>query len=407
MAFSIDSKERTWVPGADLSEFPIQNLPFGTHEDGGGIRIGHWLLDVAEIDEEGPLKESLEALVDAFGEPETEAMDAFETARREAFKLLQAGSRGQAKAEKWLVPVHELALTQPTMPFNYVDFYSGIHHAENVGRMFRPDQPPLLPNYRHLPIGYNGRASSIISTDAEIARPYGVQKVGDDVVYGPTQELDFELELGYIIGRSTELGDQLDTSDARQHIAGLVLVNDWSARDTQRFEYQPLGPFLAKSFATSVSPWLVSLDALESFRIEGMGQDPAPLPHLRSGSKEHYDLNLEVSLQTVNMTESQVICRSNAKYLYWSIFQQIAHLTSNGTNLEAGDLYATGTISGPEKGMFGSLLEATWRGTEPLTLAESGETRTFLEDGDTVTLRAWAERDGLKIGLGEVTGQIV
>ena len=290
----------------------------------------------------------------------------------------------------------------------FVDFYSGIHHASNVGKMFRPDMPPLLPNYRWLPIGYNGRSSSIVPDGSDIERPRGQIKVGDDdPIYVPTRELDFELEVGFFVGAETEGGETVPVADAESYMMGLVLVNDWSARDVQRFEYQPLGPFLAKSFATSISPWIVTLDALAPFRCEGMTQEPAPLPHLASVGRAHYDIELEVSIQSAKMTQPQVICRSNTKHLYWSFAQQLAHQTSNGTPLEAGDLYASGTISGPEKGMFGSMLELCWRGTEPIALTETGETRTFLEDGDTVIMSGWAQGNGFRVGLGEVRSTVI
>ena len=288
----------------------------------------------------------------------------------------------------------------------FVDFYSGIHHAENVGRMFRPDMPPLLPNYRHLPVGYNGRASSVVASGTPIRRPKGQVKPADSdsPVFQPTSELDFELELGVFIGEGNDLGDPIDIDQVDRHVLGFVLVNDWSARDVQRWEYQPLGPFLAKSFATSISPWIVSLDALEPFRKPGPAQEPEPLPHLKQSASNHFDIRLEVSLQVGN-NPPQPISRTNAQELYWSYAQQIAHLASNGTNTEPGDLYASGTISGAEPGSFGSLLELTWKGSKPITLGDS--TRTFLEDGDTLTITGYCQGDGYRVGFGEVSGKIL
>jgi fumarylacetoacetase len=271
--------------------------------------------------------------------------------------------------------------------------------------MFRPDMPPLLPNYRHLPVAYNGRASTVVSSGTAITRPNGITKpAGEEPpIFGPTQELDFELELGFYVGRSTSLGEVVPISEAESSIAGVVLVNDWSSRDVQRFEYQPLGPFLAKSFATSISPWLVTLDALEPFRIQGPAQEPAVLPHLTIDGPQHYDLKLEVAL-VVNGVE-HVVCRTTSAELYWSFAQQFAHQSSNGTALESGDLYATGTISGTEPGTFGSLLELTVRGSQPIAVGD--QTRTFLQDGDEVVLRGYGSKDGHFISLGEVRGVVV
>jgi fumarylacetoacetase len=308
--------------------------------------------------------------------------------------------------EQALVPLADVQMTLPLPPRAFVDFYSGIHHASNVGKMFRPDQPPLLPNYRHLPVGYNGRASSVVPSGEPIVRPKGQQKVGDEVVFGPTRELDFELEIGYYTGLENMMGEPVPIDEAEDYVLGCVLVNDWSARDVQRWEYQPLGPFLAKSFATSISPWLVTMDALEPFRCAGMPQDPEPLPHLRQVGKGHYDIQLEVSLQTPTMDRPHLICRSNARHLYWTFAQQLAHQASNGTPIEVGDLYATGTISGDTPDSYGSLLELTWRGQNPIELP-NGETRTFLEDGDTLTITGWCQGDGYCVGFGEVSATIL
>jgi len=295
------------------------------------------------------------------------------------------------------------------MPKAFVDFYSGIHHASNVGRMFRPDQPPLLPNYRWMPIGYNGRASTVVTSGVDVVRPMGQSKAADQAIpiFGPTRELDFELEMGFYLAKGSEIGERVTPEEAGDHVLGLVIVNDWSARDVQRWEYQPLGPFLAKSFATSISPWIVVPDALEPFRIEGMVQDPPPLDHLRRPARSHYSINLEVSIATSAMSTPQVICRSNTNNLYWSIAQQIAHQSSNGTALQAGDLYASGTISGESEDSFGSMLELSWRGERPIRLEETGETRTFLEDGDEVIMTAFSEADCYRVGFGEVRTKIL
>jgi fumarylacetoacetase len=307
-----------------------------------------------------------------------------------------------------MIPLEKANLQVPIPPMAYVDFYSGIHHARNVGQMFRPQGDPLLPNYRWVPIGYNGRANTVVASGTPIIRPKGQIKAADAEApeWGPCRELDFELEMGFYVGSGVDMGRRIPTTQAEEHILGLVIVNDWSARDVQRWEYQPLGPFLAKSFATSVSPWIVTLDALEPFRIEGMAQDPEPLPYLRQKGNPHFDVQLEVSIKTGSMKTPQVICRSNMSNLYWSIAQQLAHQTSNGTPVELGDLYATGTISGETPDSFGSLLELTWKGERPLTMAETNERRTFLHDGDTVIMSAYAQGEGYRIGFGEVRGTI-
>jgi fumarylacetoacetase len=416
--FIVPPSARSWIEVDPDSHFPIQNLPVGVvaddnDENGTGIfnaiAIGDYALNIDVLSQEGLLPE-FEAFPLApwavFGGP-----DSLREVRESVFELLEESNPKlrdhKGLREAALRPLDELMPLVPMRVASFVDFYSGIHHASNVGRMFRPDQPPLLPNYRHLPVGYNGRASSVMPTDHNLVRPRGQFKVGDELIFGPTRELDFELEVGYFIGLDTEIGDVIPISECEDYMLGLVLVNDWSARDVQRWEYQPLGPFLAKSFATSVSPWLVSFDALEPFRVEGMAQDPAPLPHLAQTGKRHYNINLEVSIQTERMTKPQVICRSNTANLYWSFVQQLAHQTSNGTPLETGDLYASGTISGESEDSFGSMLELTWRGQKPITLEETGETRTFLEDGDTLIMSGWAQGDGYRVGLGTVSGTVV
>lgn len=412
--FLIPASAKSWVPVPADSPFPIQNLPFGVcllDEEGSttvAVPIGEQVLILLPLQEEGLIGEELELLenLDAISPQELSEL------RREIFDLLREGNPklrdNKELRSDCLYPLSEAFPATPMHIGAFVDFYSGIHHASNVGKMFRPDMPPLLPNYRWMPIGYNGRSSSIVPDGSDIERPRGQIKVGDDdPIYVPTRELDFELEVGFFVGGETEAGETVPVADAESYMMGLVLVNDWSARDVQRFEYQPLGPFLAKSFATSISPWIVTLDALAPFRCEGMAQEPAPLPHLASVGRAHYDIELEVSIQSAKMTQPQVICRSNTKHLYWSFAQQLAHQTSNGTPLETGDLYGSGTISGADKGMFGSMLELCWRGTEPITLTETGETRTFLEDGDTVIMSGWAQGNGFRVGLGEVRSTVI
>lgn len=412
--FVVPADAKSWVEVKEGSDFPIQNIPFGqavTKSGGEGLvaAIGDYVLDLQALLEAGVLDQSEYSGLYGFFDLEEGQLA---TLREAVYNLLREDNdalRDDKRLRKQvLIPMSEVEMQVPIPPNAFVDFYSGIHHASNVGKMFRPDQPPLLPNYRHIPIGYNGRGSSVVVSGTPIIRPKGQTKGPNDEMpaFGPTKEMDFELEMGFYVSHGQEHGKRITCSAAEEHMLGLVIVNDWSARDVQRWEYQPLGPFLAKSFGTTVSPWVVTLDALEPFRIEGMTQDPPVLPHLRNHGKPHFDIQLEVSLQTKKMKKPQVICRSNMSNLYWSLAQQLAHQTSNGTPVEFGDLYASGTISGSEKGTYGSMLELSWRGTEPLVMEETGETRTFLEDGDTVTMRAWAQGNGFRVGFGECVGQI-
>ena len=291
---------------------------------------------------------------------------------------------------------------------DYTDFYSSLEHASNVGRMFRDPENALLPNWRHLPVAYHGRASSIVVSGTPVRRPWG-QKAPDSnqgpPAFGPSQALDFELEVAFVVGKSTLPGETVAVNNAEEFIFGLLLFNDWSARDIQKWEYQPLGPFLGKSFASTVSPWVVTLDALEPFRTSGPEQDPPPLPYLQSRKDHHYDLELEVLLQSKDGPPKRV-CHSNFKYLYWNMCQQLAHQTVNGCNINVGDLYASGTISGTTPDSYGSLLELTWNGTKPLSMPDGTE-RRFLEDGDRVIFRGWGERSGIRIGFGEAEGAVL
>jgi fumarylacetoacetase len=408
----VPSSLRSWLDVPESSHFPIQNVPLGVAliDDAEAVvtRVGQWVVNVSLLMSEGLLPENLALLQ---GELEIDPNEA-SGLRGALVELLEEDSRrlrdDDALREAAICPVMAVEMLMPMPIGAFVDFYSGINHASNVGRMFRPDMPPLLPNYRHLPIAYNGRASSVVISGTPIIRPNGQTKTAtsESPIFGPTRELDFELELGFFIGSRTEIGDVVPVEQAEDAILGYVLVNDWSARDIQRWEYQPLGPFLAKSFSTSISPWIVLRDALEPFRVPGLTQDPEPLPYLRRPGPGSYDLELEVHLLTERMRTPATISRTNTKELYWNAAQQIAHQTSNGTPLEPGDLLASGTISGVEEGSFGSLLETTWRGEKPIHLAETAETRTFLEDGDTVTFVGVGIGDGFRVGFGEVTGTI-
>lgn len=413
MSFIVPADAKSWIEAEPQSDFPIQNLPFGIAEIGGmfelATRVGETVVLLGPLARAGLITWDEERLVG--DKPTMLQLPAEELSnlRMELFAQLSEGKSfdGLLKAQS-LLPAAAVQMAVPKVTA-FIDFYSGINHASNVGRMFRPDQPPLLPNYRHLPVGYNGRASSVIISETSVIRPKGQTKGADDPspVFGPTKELDFELELGFFLGEGTELGETVPITEAESKMIGFVLVNDWSSRDVQRWEYQPLGPFLAKSFATSISPWVVTIDALEPFRKKGPAQDPAVLTHLQQHGPEHFDIKLEVLLKTAKSTKPQLISRTNAMELYWSAAQQLAHQASNGTPLEAGDLYASGTISGTEPDSFGSMLELTWRGTKPIIIEETGEERRFLEDGDQLTIQGHCQGEGFRVGFGEVTAEIM
>ena len=418
-----DPERRSWVPVPPGSDFPVQNLPYGIFRCGGspprvGVAIGEFVLDLAALDAAGmfrgtPLdgqrlfeRASLNPLLALGG-------DAWRAARRRIADLLDETSPELQGNERLrdaaLVPRAAATLLLPVEIGDYTDFYSSREHATNVGVMFRGPENALMPNWLHLPVGYHGRASSIVVSGTPVRRPCG-QTLPDGAaapVFGPSRQLDFELEVGFFTGPGNALGQPIALAGAHEAIFGFVLVNDWSARDIQKWEYQPLGPFLAKNFATSISPWVVTLDALLPFRVAGPPQDdPAPLPYLREHDPWSFDVALEVWLKTARMGERARIARSNHRHLYWNVRQQVAHHTVTGCNLRPGDLLASGTISGPTKDSRGSLLELSWRGTEPLALP-SGETRTFLEDGDELAITGFAAKDGVRVGFGEVSGTVL
>lgn len=419
----------TWVPRVPSgSEFPIQNLPLGVFRRDGsptprlGVAIESHILDLHRAMAVGALQ-----LEPGFRDPLGAATlnpliergrAALGALRQAVFALLRSDSKLPRPPEECLVPMNRAELLLPAAIGDYTDFYASIHHAMNVGTMLRPDQP-LMPNYKWVPIGYHGRASSLVPSGTPVQRPAGqiLPEGTSTPVFRPSAALDYECEVGIVVGQGNRLGDPVPIADAEAHIAGLCLVNDWSARDIQRWEYQPLGPFLGKSFATTMSPWIVTLDALEPFRTalaERPEGDPRPLGYLDEGSaqlRSGFALSLEVRLSTARMREQNIepvrISQASFTNLYWSCAQLVAHHTSNGCNLRPGDLLASGTVSGPEKANRGCLLELTWRGTEPLTLP-SGETRRFLEDGDEVLLRGTCSREGFaSIGFGECRGVVV
>lgn len=419
---------KSWVTSANEPgcDFPIQNLPYGVFRAGNGDRIGvaigDRILDLRAGAEEGLLDGLSDELIKASSAGLLNPLMALGPAswselRRRIISLLdadRADSKTQARVAPLLVLMNHAVMRLPAAIGDYTDFYASIHHATRVGELFRP-QNPLLPNYKYLPIGYHGRSSSIVISGTEIRRPCGQIKPKDgEPVFGPSQSLDYELEMGMFVGRGNAPGEPIPIDEAESHIFGLCLVNDWSARDMQSWEYQPLGPFLAKSFATTISPWIVPLEALAPYRVPAFVRaenDPAPLPYLRLRKSDGagIDISLEVFLQSEQMREagepSCLLGRSNLCHLYWSLAQLLAHHASNGCNLRPGDLLATGTVSGPDPGSEGCLLEKQ-RGTETVRLA-NGEVRKFLHDGDRVTLRAYCEKPGLpRIGFGECSGTI-
>ena len=417
---------RSWVVSANdpATDFPLENLPYGVfrheHSTRIGVAIGDQILDLRACATDGLLKPIASEWV---GACTSEVLNQFMalgapawSALRRQLIVLLTDSQVQSRVEPLLVPMRDAEMQLPAHIGDYTDFYASIHHATRVGKLFRPDNP-LLPNYKYVPIGYHGRASSIVASGNDILRPSGQTKstTASEPVFGPSRSLDYELEVGMFIGPGNPLGQPIPINQAEQHIFGLCLVNDWSARDIQSWEYQPLGPFLAKSFATTISPWIIPMEALVPYRVPAATRpegDPSPLAYLTSSdsTRTGIDLTLEVFLQSEKMRKSAIkpiqLSTGNLRDLYWSLAQLLTHHASNGCNLRPGDLLATGTISGPKKGSEGCLLEMKHR-AEPINLP-TGETRTFLEDGDTVTFRGYCQAPNLpRIGFGECTGTII
>jgi fumarylacetoacetase len=416
---------RSWVPSANdaASEFPIQNLPYGVfrhrEETRIGVAIGDQILDLRACANHGLLAPLPEEIIVASRATLLNPLMALGPAswsalRRHLSVLLDIDqdSTMRARTEALLVPIRDVVMQLPAQIGDYTDFYASLHHATRVGKLFRPDNP-LLPNYKYIPIGYHGRASSIMVSGSEIRRPCGQTKGSNpEPHFGPARSLDYELEVGVFVGPGNSLGQSIPIAEAEQHIFGLCLVNDWSARDIQSWEYQPLGPFLAKSFATTISPWIVPLEALAPYRVPAFERpdgDPVPLPYLSSPSfgRDGIDLTLEAYLQSQRMRQSGIapmlLSRANLRDLYWTVFQLLTHHASNGCNLRPGDLLATGTISGPEEGSEGCLLEKRLH-AEAIGLP-NGELRSFLDDGDRIAFHAYTHRPGLpRIGFGECAG---
>ena len=414
------SSQSSWIEVNSNSHFPIQNIPFGIfqHSDTGprvASIIGDTIIDLYELENLGYLEgtnvdpETLKSryLNDfiALGKAVTNAvrqkiMDVFDASNPQLEDNLE-------HRIKVLIPCNDVEMLMPVNVGDYTDFYSSEQHAYNVGCMFRDPDNALMPNWKHIPVGYHGRASSIVVSGTDIHRPKGQQRPDNSQppVFGPCRLLVFELEMAFVVGRENMLGDSISTDEAEDHIFGMCIFNDWSARDIQKWEYVPLGPFLAKNFASSISPWIVTMEAIEDFKTPGPTQDPKVLPYLEYDGDKNYDVNLEVIIQTPG-GDQKTVSQSNYKYMYWNMCQQLAHHTVNGCNVQVGDMMASGTISGPDKSEYGSMLEISWQGKNPIDMPD-GTQRKFLLDHDTVIMKAYGEKDGVRIGFGEVRTKIL
>ena len=415
-----DPTLRSFIPVDPASDFPIQNLPYGVFSTAAlpaprvGVAIGDFVLDLWELAQDCRI-DVVEPGV--FAAPTLNPFMAlgpkvWSATRARISELLchdhpELRDNGHLR-QRALVPIAKAKLHLPIAVAGYTDFYSSREHATNVGVMFRGKDNALQPNWLHMPIGYNGRASTVVVSGTRVRRPHGQLKPpsADVPSFGACKRLDFELEMGVVIGQPSPIGEMLGEAQAEEMIFGFVLLNDWSARDIQQWEYVPLGPFQGKAFATSISPWVVSREALQPFRVQGPEQEPRPLPYLQQTQPNNYDLTLDVSLRAAPMKQGLRISRTNFKYMYWSSVQQLVHHASSGCAMNVGDLLGSGTISGPEKSQRGSLLEISWNGTEPIELAE-GVKRTFLEDGDSLVMRGWCQGAGYRVGFGEVEGTIL
>lgn len=413
------SRMNSWISIPTDSDFTLHNIPFGIFSTGSrkraGIAIGEQVLDLAALYRSG-LMDGLGLTDGVFDRPVLNDYMAlgkpvWTATRKRIITLLSEGntelSGNAALVAECLFAQSEVQMHMPVEVGDYTDFYSSREHATNVGTMFRDPANALLPNWLHLPVGYHGRASSIVISGTPFHRPKGQTKADDAAApsFGPTRLLDFELEMAFVVGQPNALGEAVPVEKAEDHIFGMVLFNDWSARDIQKWEYVPLGPFLAKNFASHVSPWIVTMDALEPFRSESPKQDPEVLPYLKSNAENNFDIALEVQIAPEGQ-EAYTVCRSNFKYMYWSMAQQLAHHTVNGCNMRVGDMCASGTISGPTPDSYGSMLELSWRGTKPIAMPDGTE-RKFIQDGDTVIMKGTCEKDGIRIGFGEVSAKVL
>lgn len=415
-----DPAKKTWVSVPENSDFPIQNIPFGVYRDNqiahrACTRIGDQVIDLCELFKAGYLEgigfeqsDFTGASLNTLMKHGKKGMRTLRNALSELFEESNPELRDNEPHRKAAVkPAEKTEMLLPVEVGDYTDFYSSIEHATNVGTMFRDPDNALLPNWRHLPVAYHGRSSSIFVSGVPVRRPCGQTRPDDSAppVFGPTRLLDFELEAAFVTFDGKPAGEAISTEEADEYIFGMLLFNDWSARDIQKWEYVPLGPFLAKNFASTVSPWIVTLDALEPFRTEGPVQEPEVLPYLRYSGNKNIDIDLEVAIAPENGAETTV-CRSNYKYMYWNMNQQLAHHTVNGCNVRCGDMMASGTISGKTPDSYGSMLEITWRGSKPVTLSDGTE-RKFINDGDEVIMRGNCKKDGVRIGFGEVRAKVL
>ena len=407
----------TWIEIPKNSDFSIYNLPFGifsTNKNSKrvGIAIGNNIIDLLACNELDIFKD-LNINNNVF---ENNFLNDFinlgKNTTNKVREIIQQQLTDESSKIKMssvvIIPMNEAEMHLPVRVGDYTDFYSSIEHATNIGSMFRDPSNPLLPNWRHLPVGYHGRASSIIVSGIDIFRPKGqvIPLDSDKPVFTSSKRIDFELEMGYIIGKQSPLGSSITTDDADNYIFGKVLFNDWSARDIQKWEYVPLGPFLGKSFASSISPWVVTIEALDNFRVAGPIQNPEVLDYLKFNGLKNYDINLSVSILPEKTNIETIVCKSNFKYMYWNMSQQIAHHTINGCNLNVGDMMASGTISGKSKDSYGSMLELSWGGKKNIELND-GSSRTFIEDYDSVIMRGYCEKDNIRVGFGEVKSKLL
>jgi fumarylacetoacetase len=415
-----DPQLKSWVDVPKNSDFPIQNLPFGVFRTEAqlprvGVAIGEKVLDLKALHILGYLENLPFKLEDFLSDSLNPMMrygkQACRDLRNRISKLLRSDMPDLRDREhhvrQVLVNQSEVQMLLPVRIGDYTDFYSSEDHARNVGTMFRDPAKALLPNWKHLPVGYHGRASSIVVSGSPIHRPQGQVNASDDTLptFKPTAQLDFELEVAFITFEGKPMGSRISTGEADDYIFGMVLFNDWSARDIQRWEYVPLGPFLAKNFASTISPWIVTLDALEPFRVPGPTQEPTVLPYLNYEGNKNIDIHLEVAIHPEGASET-CVSRSNYKHMYWNMTQQLAHHTVGGCNVRCGDMMASGTISGPTEGSFGSMLEIAWKGTKPVQMND-GSSRSFINDGDSVIIRGYAQRGDLRIGFGECSGRVL
>jgi len=410
-----DKNIKTWIEVSENSDFPIQNIPFGIVKANNEVfvatRIGNTVINLYTVARLGHFNIEKEVFASCrlndfmlLGKQVTrdvrnEISDIFNDNNEE--------TKNNSELQSALMNINDVEMLMPVEVGDYTDFYSSEQHAYNVGCMFRDPNNALLPNWKYIPVGYHGRASSIVVSGTPINRPKGQQKPKDDEppVFGPCKLLDFELEMAFITYEGKAMGDSISVADADDFIFGMCLFNDWSARDIQKWEYVPLGPFLAKNFGSSVSPWIVTLDALEPFRTAGSVQDPKVFDYLRCDSDKNIDINLQVAIQPEG-TEETVVSNSNYKYMYWNMNQQLAHHTINGCNVKAGDMMASGTISGNDESAYGSMLEISWKGTKSVTMADGTE-RKFIADNDTVIMRGYADKDGVRVGFGEVSTKLL